>query len=119
MKALLLRVGIDKGTDGALAPIFKDGSFEYIPISEGDPESKEDRTYRNKYRMFFAEGEGIIGKHIRGNNLEIKLKNSNVEKFVETIINNGFEHHYAFGYNPNRELLLVFCKWLNIETFFI
>jgi L-fucose isomerase-like protein len=79
----------------------------------------EDRTYRNKYRMFFAEGEGIKGTHIRGNNLEIKLKNNKIEKFIETIMNNGFEHHYAFGYNPNRELLLMFCKWLNIETFFI
>jgi len=47
MKAMLLRIGIDKGTDGALAPIFRDGSFEYIPISEGDSESSEDRTYAN------------------------------------------------------------------------
>ena len=47
MKAMLLRVGIDKGTDGTLAPIFEDCSFEYIPISEGDPKSKEDRTYKN------------------------------------------------------------------------
>ncbi len=46
MKAMLLRVGIDKGTDGALGPIFHDGSFEYIPISEGDQKSKEDRTYK-------------------------------------------------------------------------
>jgi hypothetical protein len=45
---MLLRVGIDKGTDGALAPIFEDGSFEYIPISE-DPERKttSTRTYSN------------------------------------------------------------------------
>lgn len=47
MKAMLLRIGIDKGTDGTLAPIFQDGSFEYIPISEGDQQSKEDRTYKN------------------------------------------------------------------------
>jgi len=47
MKAMLLRVGIDKGTDGALGPIFEDGTFEYIPISERDPHSKEERTYRN------------------------------------------------------------------------
>ena len=47
MKAMLLRIGIDKGTDGALAPIFENGSFEYIPISEGDSQSKEDRTYKN------------------------------------------------------------------------
>jgi len=45
MKAMLLRVGIDKGTDGALAPIFEDRSFEYIPMSENS-QSKENRTYR-------------------------------------------------------------------------
>ena len=36
-KGLLLRVALDKGSGGALAPIFEDGSFEYIPI----PENKE------------------------------------------------------------------------------
>lgn len=46
-KAMLLRVGIDKGCGGALAPIFEDGSFEYIPIPEGDPDSTESRTYMN------------------------------------------------------------------------
>lgn len=35
--ALLLRVGIDRGTGGALSPIFGDGSFEYIPIPEAEP----------------------------------------------------------------------------------
>lgn len=34
MKALLLRVGIDKGCGGSLSPIFPDGSFAYIPIPE-------------------------------------------------------------------------------------
>ena len=47
MKAMLLRVGIDKGCGGALSPIFKDGSFEYIPIPESDPETCETRTYQN------------------------------------------------------------------------
>lgn len=36
-KALLLRVGIDRGTGGALSPIFADGSFEYLPIPEAEP----------------------------------------------------------------------------------
>jgi putative DNA base modification enzyme with NMAD domain len=36
-KALLLRVGIDRGTGGALSPIFADGSFEYVPIPETKP----------------------------------------------------------------------------------
>lgn len=45
MKAMLLRVAIDKGTGGALGPIFEDGSFEYIPIDEHDEETNEIRTY--------------------------------------------------------------------------
>ncbi|MGB9938100.1 MAG: hypothetical protein ACPK7O_10305 [Methanobacterium sp.] len=44
MKAILLRVGIDKGTDGCLAPIFEDFSFEYIPLSETE-KTIENRTY--------------------------------------------------------------------------
>lgn len=47
MKAMLLRVGIDKGCGGSLSPIFEDGSFEYIPIPESDPDTKEIRTYQN------------------------------------------------------------------------
>jgi hypothetical protein len=49
MKALLLRVGIDKGCGGALAPIFSDGSFEYIPIPELNENSMENRTFSNTY----------------------------------------------------------------------
>ncbi|GAB4313071.1 MAG: hypothetical protein Kow0019_12310 [Methanobacteriaceae archaeon] len=52
MKALLLRVGIDKGSDGILGPIFSDGSFEYIPISEMDQNSHETRTYSNTKGRF-------------------------------------------------------------------
>jgi hypothetical protein len=47
MKAMLLRVGIDKGSDGLLAPRFKDGTFEYIPLSEKDPETEETRTFQD------------------------------------------------------------------------
>lgn len=47
MKAMLLRVGIDKSSDGVLAPVFPDGSFEYIPLSETDTKSGENRTYHD------------------------------------------------------------------------
>ena len=47
MKALLLRVGIDKGTDGALAPIFANGTFEYIPLSEKNQNTLETKTFNN------------------------------------------------------------------------
>lgn len=43
-KALLLRVGIDRGTGGALGPIFDDGTFEYIPIPEREG-TRERRSY--------------------------------------------------------------------------
>jgi hypothetical protein len=46
MKALLLRLGIDKGCGGALAPLFADGSFEYISIPERR-DSRETRTFGN------------------------------------------------------------------------
>ncbi|MBZ5697635.1 MAG: hypothetical protein LAN18_03715 [Acidobacteriia bacterium] len=45
MQVVLLRVGIDTGAGGIHGPLFKDGSFEYIPIPDGwnmDP-----RTYGN------------------------------------------------------------------------
>lgn len=44
MKALLIRVGIDSGAGGGLAPIFPDGSFDYIPIPEY-AHSVESRRY--------------------------------------------------------------------------
>lgn len=36
-KAMLLRVGMDRGTGGALGPIFPDGTFEYVPVPEAVP----------------------------------------------------------------------------------
>lgn len=46
MKAMILRVGIDKSHSCDYAPIYSDGSFEYIPIPEGYP-STEIKTYEN------------------------------------------------------------------------
>ena len=50
-KALLLRVGIDRGTGGALSPVFPDGTFEYVPI----PERK-----RTRDRASYAT---LVGRH--------------------------------------------------------
>ena len=46
---MLLRIGIDKGTDGALAPIFSNGSFEYIPLSEKNSKTIEERTFETTH----------------------------------------------------------------------
>jgi 3-methyladenine DNA glycosylase/8-oxoguanine DNA glycosylase len=52
-KALLLRVGMDRGTGGALGPIFRNGSFEYIPIPE---------TVPTRYSATYAT---VPGRHTR------------------------------------------------------
>jgi hypothetical protein len=44
MKAVLIRVGIDSQYGGNVGPIFKDGSFEYVPIPEYE-KSNEKRIY--------------------------------------------------------------------------
>jgi Nucleotide modification associated domain 3 len=49
-KALLLRVGIDRGTGGGLGPIFPDGTFEYVPI----PERKRTRITAATRRCWVA-----------------------------------------------------------------
>jgi len=46
MKSLILRVAIDKGCGGTLAPIKDDGSFSYIPIPETVSTSTS-KTYQN------------------------------------------------------------------------
>ena len=53
MKGLLLRVGIDKGSGGCLAPIFKNRSFEYIPVPE---------TRATSETMLYANIRGMTGK---------------------------------------------------------
>ncbi|MCK4226757.1 hypothetical protein KAX29_07685 [candidate division WOR-3 bacterium] len=56
MKGLLLRVGIDIATGDCIAPIFEDGSFEYIPIPELQATS-ESRMYAN---MKGINGRAIV-----------------------------------------------------------
>ncbi|MDP9238223.1 MAG: hypothetical protein M3P30_12655 [Chloroflexota bacterium] len=45
MKVALLRVGIDSGSGGGQGPLFRDGSFEYLPIPDGF--GLDERTYGN------------------------------------------------------------------------
>jgi hypothetical protein len=45
MQVVLLRVGIDSGRGGIQGPLFKDGSFEFVPID--DPRGDCKQTYGN------------------------------------------------------------------------
>jgi len=48
VQVVLLRVGIDTGSGGIHGPLFKDGSFEYVPICDGfNGCGISDRTYGN------------------------------------------------------------------------
>lgn len=48
MKIALLRIGIDSGSGGIQGPLFKDGSFEYIPVPDiTDGGGIDNRTYKN------------------------------------------------------------------------
>jgi hypothetical protein len=55
MQIVLLRVGIDTGCGGIYAPIFQDGTFEFIPIPDGWGVNR--RTYGNtkgRHRRFLV-----------------------------------------------------------------
>lgn len=45
MKVAMLRVGIDSGSGGMQGPVFRDGSFEFVPIP--DRKGIDPRTYGN------------------------------------------------------------------------
>ena len=48
MNVVLLRVGIDTGSGGTHGPLFRDGSFEYLPIPDlTDGKGIDERTYGN------------------------------------------------------------------------
>jgi hypothetical protein len=58
MQVVLLRIGIDKGSGGIHGPLFRDGSFEYIPIPDSFAGKGIDRrTYGN---MRGKEGRRLV-----------------------------------------------------------
>jgi hypothetical protein len=56
MKAVLLRIGIDTGSGGIHGPLFKDGSFDYVPIPDRmDGKGVDERRYGNTVGRFGRE----------------------------------------------------------------
>jgi hypothetical protein len=60
-KMLLLRVGIDSGCGRTLAPIFADGTFEYVPIPEGEQRWGPRSVY---FRDLPARHGGTLAQHV-------------------------------------------------------
>jgi len=67
------------------------------------------------HRLLLTTGNALDTKQlIKGNPLIIKF-DIDVKKLVETIIYQGFAHHYVVVHNNNYDDLIDLCKWLDIE----
>lgn len=64
MNNLFLRLGIDTGSGGALAPIFEDGTFEYIPIPE-KAATDEEKIYSEMNRREHESIEKFVPDQIK------------------------------------------------------
>ena len=71
------------------------------------------------YRMLIAPGTALdTDKFIRGNPLRIKFDGS-VKTLIDTVMKQGFEHHYSVVHADIREELLAFCELMDIEPIVI
>ena len=67
------------------------------------------------YKMLIAEGEVIESSDkLRGSWGWVQVKD--LKKFYRTIAEEGFIHHYIMSYDDNKNSLLDFCNFANIET---
>jgi len=67
------------------------------------------------YKFFMAKGEGIEeDRELIANQLDIRF-DSPYEKVIDTIMENGIEHHYAIAYADVVDELKEVCKWIGIE----
>ena len=101
-KAMLLRVGIDKSSDGVLGPIFFDGSFEYIPLSEKDVAIR--RVHMDPEFINFTYGdEGRKAVYLR------KLNNDDLLVFYAGLKPYQEDKHpealYIIGYFTIRDVI--------------
>ena len=77
--------------------------------------AKLDQDVDGNYRMLIAPGTAIDTEpFIRGNPLTIRFDDP-VPKLISTILEKGFEHHYAVIHADVKEELLLLCRWMKIE----
>lgn len=68
------------------------------------------------FRMLIATGEAVdTDLFVRGNPLKIKF-DAGCDKLRETVINQGWEHHYALCYGDLVPELLDLCRCMDIEA---
>lgn len=67
------------------------------------------------YRMLIAPGTALdTDKFIRGNPLRIKF-DGDMRTLIDTIMKQGFAHHYSVVHADIKEELLAFCEFMKIE----
>ncbi|MDE0478148.1 MAG: hypothetical protein OXI13_00805 [Gammaproteobacteria bacterium] len=74
MQVVLLRVGIDTGSGGMHGPLFRDGSFEYLPIPDNFGNGRkgiDERTYGNSVSR---RGEPLVSYFPEGRRAEMRDK---------------------------------------------
>lgn len=81
------------------------GPLVMAKLSEGE----------DKYKLFFVKGEGVeVDREIKGSQADIKLNSDSVD-VLDTIINEGIEHHYSIIYEDISDKLLELCKWMKLK----
>ena len=93
----------------------KKGVTNEFPLKEGEVTLAQLDEDGDGYRMLIASGTAIdTDPFIRGNPLNVKFDCS-VKGLVDTIMNQGFKHHYTMVHADIRSELLELCRWLDIE----
>ncbi len=68
-----------------------------------------------KYRLFLATGTALETEQLlRGNPLKIKFDRS-IPEMIQTILDNGVEHHYVLIHGDVSNSLKLFAKWFDIQ----
>lgn len=69
--------------------------------------------------MLIVPGEALDPEDfLRGNPLRIRF-DGKVKQVIDTVMDRGFEHHYAVIRADVAEGLKIFCKWFGIEPVFV
>lgn len=105
---LCLHGSIDGGNKKGVTYEFplKDGPVTFCNFGEG----------KNGHRLLVTTGNAFDTQQIiKGNPLNVKFDCS-VKELVDTIIYNGFSHHYVLVHSDTYRELIELCKWLDIEV---
>ena len=94
----------------------KKGLTNDFPLKAGRVTvAKFDLDVDNRPRMLIAPGTALDTEpFLRGNPLRIAF-DGKVGNLISTIMERGFEHHYAVVHGNVAAEMLLFCRWMGIE----